>query len=122
MQFIEIGALLQARRKEIGLSLEEIATKIKIPPKILLAVETANRDVLPYETFIRSYIKSYAVALDFTHDEIIELCDNIDDFSETSNAHSTTTDLSNHNQLNQQMKKLYQHLQIVHENLKIVFL
>ena len=57
---LSAGQILANARNAQGLSLEELAEQIRVPVKVLVAIEADDiPDNLP-ETFIRGYIRSYA--------------------------------------------------------------
>ncbi len=84
MQFQEIGALLKAKREESGISPEEFTEQTKIPKSMILALENGDKSLLPHETYIKSYIKTYATFLGFSEEEINKLYEEIEDFNDNS--------------------------------------
>jgi cytoskeleton protein RodZ len=60
MDVQEIGEILQAKRKEKGLSLEEIEQATKIRMRYLAAIEAGDLSALPGMVYARGFIKSYA--------------------------------------------------------------
>ncbi|MDX2100156.1 MAG: DUF4115 domain-containing protein [Leptolyngbyaceae cyanobacterium bins.59] len=62
-QIKEIGASLQERRQEKGLTLDEIKVKTYIPLRILQALEQAQVHELPEPVFIQGLIRRYADVL-----------------------------------------------------------
>jgi cytoskeleton protein RodZ len=65
------GLLLKNRREGSGLSLSEVALATKINPKILNAIENGDEAALPARTFLKGFVRSYAVFLKMDVDEII---------------------------------------------------
>jgi len=60
-----LGETLQRARVEQGLGLDEIARRLKINPKYLIAIEANDRAILPSAFFYRSFVQQYAAALSF---------------------------------------------------------
>lgn len=58
-----IGVYLREARKKSGLSLEEIATKTKIRLDYLEAIEADKFEDLPAATFVKGFIRSFAIAV-----------------------------------------------------------
>ncbi len=94
MHFHELGALLKARREELGISREEISQKIKIPVRSVIAIENGIKEDLPHEIYIRTFIKGYANCVEYTEEEINSQFIKIDDFNENSVSKTKTAYLS----------------------------
>ncbi|GAB4122365.1 MAG: helix-turn-helix domain-containing protein [Sideroxydans sp.] len=58
-----VGAALRAERERQGLSIEEMAARIKFAPRQLLALEAGEPAALPKGTFLRGMVRSYAHSL-----------------------------------------------------------
>ncbi|HEX5914226.1 MAG TPA: RodZ domain-containing protein [Rubrobacter sp.] len=56
----EIGRLLEHKRKEQGLSLEEVEQATKIRKRYLMALEREDYEVLPDAVYARGFLKTYA--------------------------------------------------------------
>lgn len=65
------GQLLKEQREAAKLSLSEVALATKINPKILTAMEEGNESALPAKTFLRGFLKSYALYLKMDPDEVL---------------------------------------------------
>ncbi len=65
------GALLKAKRESSSLSLSEVALATKINPKILTAIENGDEKNLPAKTFLKGFVKSYALFLKMDVDEVM---------------------------------------------------
>lgn len=61
---------LQEKRKELGLTLEQVSQKIKINPDILDKIEKGEFSALP-DLYIRLFIKSYALEMGFDPEEFL---------------------------------------------------
>lgn len=59
----EIAERLRAGRERQRLTIEDLATRLKVAPAKLLAVESADVGALPDMTFIKGLIRAYARAL-----------------------------------------------------------
>ena len=66
-----IGEALAGRRRSIGLSVEDVAAKLKFMPRQLDALETGRFERLPGMTFTRGMIRSYARALDLDAEPLL---------------------------------------------------
>ena len=59
-----VGEILRQARLAQGLELADVATRLKIKPKYLMAIESDNLSDLPGVFFFRSFVQQYARALD----------------------------------------------------------
>jgi cytoskeletal protein RodZ len=66
----EIGSFLRETRQQIGVSLETISQKTRIPLRLLRAIEEANIADLPEDVYIRAFIKQIADYLGLNGDEL----------------------------------------------------
>ncbi len=55
------GQLLKDKRESANLSLSEVALATKINPKILTAIELGEEKNLPAKTFLKGFLRSYAL-------------------------------------------------------------
>ncbi|MDI6793366.1 MAG: DUF4115 domain-containing protein [bacterium] len=67
---MSLGEILQANRKEKGISLEEAARGIHISQKYLKALEDGAYDLIPGETYLYGFLRSYAAFLSLDPEEI----------------------------------------------------
>jgi cytoskeleton protein RodZ len=58
------GATLKARRIELGHSLENVASQLKLTQRQIEAIENERFDELPGNTFVRGFVRNYARFLD----------------------------------------------------------
>lgn len=65
------GQLLKDKRESAKLSLSEVALATKINPKILTAIENGDEKGLPAKTFLRGFLRSYALYLKMDVDEVL---------------------------------------------------
>jgi cytoskeleton protein RodZ len=63
---------LEARRRERGISLEQIAETTKISLRFLQAIEAEEFGLLPGGLFNTSYIRQYAAAIGFDSKELLD--------------------------------------------------
>ena len=54
------GVLLREARERAGLSQDDIAGKLKLAPRQIVAIETGDWNSLPERTFTRGFMRSYA--------------------------------------------------------------
>lgn len=67
------GQKLQERRESLGLTISEVSLATKINPKVLVAMESGDQEHLPAKTFLRGFVKAYAVHLKMNPDEILAI-------------------------------------------------
>jgi cytoskeleton protein RodZ len=61
--FESVGETLRAARGRLGLSLEEIASRTRVPQRHLEAIEAGNYGALPSPTYAMGFVKAYARAV-----------------------------------------------------------
>lgn len=71
-----IGQILKEEREKRRLSLHEVGMSLKINPKVLQAIEDSDEAKLPAKTFLRGFVRSYALFLRLNVEEILELFQN----------------------------------------------
>lgn len=69
MDLRELGAMLRAERERQGLSVEDVADKIKISRGCVTAIEDGNQSVLPHPVYAKGFIKNYARLLGVDQEE-----------------------------------------------------
>jgi len=67
------GEFLKQKRENLELSLSEVALATKISPKVLAAIESGDTSQLPAKTFLKGFVRSYAVYLKANVDEVMSL-------------------------------------------------
>lgn len=60
---VEIGKRLRYARESLRLTLDDIEARTRIQKKYLAAIETGRFDLLPGQIYVRSYVRSYAIAV-----------------------------------------------------------
>ncbi|MEI7579926.1 MAG: helix-turn-helix domain-containing protein [bacterium] len=68
-----IGTLLKERRKERGLSIEEVAQITKIRGRYLEALEDSNYSIFPSEVYIKGFLKNYAKLLKINEERALAM-------------------------------------------------
>jgi cytoskeleton protein RodZ len=68
---VGVGARLRQIRKERGCSLESIATRTRIPPRILTAIEREEFHAVPSGIFLRGYLRAFATEVGLDPDEVV---------------------------------------------------
>jgi hypothetical protein len=63
---------LRAQREATNTSLEQIATKTRIPERSLRLLEAGTFESLPADVFVRGFLRSYAGCLGLDADEIVK--------------------------------------------------
>ena len=67
-----VGQRLRAAREAAGMTLEEVATKTRIPTRHLESLENSDFERLPAPTYSIGFAKNYAVAVGLDRSEIAE--------------------------------------------------
>jgi transcriptional regulator with XRE-family HTH domain len=75
MSNMKLGTILAEARKTNRLTIEEVAKKLHVPPKLLTLVEAGDYENLPPDAFLRGILRRYATFLGLQVVEIIELYD-----------------------------------------------
>ncbi len=94
-QAMTVGQILQKKREEKKVSLESVAQKTRIKLAFLQAIEEDAFQLIPSETYIQGFIRSYAKLVHLNPDEILNLYRNqaepppssVEDSSASSNRH-----------------------------------
>lgn len=66
------GDRLQAERIELGLSIEDVATRMHLSVGILAAIEDNNFEDITAPIFVKGYLRAYARIVSINEDEIIQ--------------------------------------------------
>ena len=64
MNFEELGLILRQARERRGLSIEEVADRLKLMPRIVRALEQADVEALPQAAYARGFVKAYGNLLE----------------------------------------------------------
>ncbi|MBO6792600.1 MAG: helix-turn-helix domain-containing protein [Balneolaceae bacterium] len=77
---MSLGKDLAAKRKRLGLTLEEIQGQIKIPTHIISSIEDDSifEQIETNKTYTRSFVRSYAKALGIHDQAIVDALDSIE--------------------------------------------
>lgn len=65
------GAMLKEARTEAKLSLEHVASELRMTPQKVRAIEDDDFSRLPTQTFVRGYLRSYAKLVNLDPDEVL---------------------------------------------------
>lgn len=57
---IDVGGILRHARERVGMSVEDVAARLKFAPRQITALEEGNFDQLPEPAFVRGFVRSYA--------------------------------------------------------------
>jgi cytoskeleton protein RodZ len=60
---MSVGSQLRAAREQLGLSVDDVVSKIKLAPRQITALEADDFKVLPETAFVRGFVRSYAKLL-----------------------------------------------------------
>jgi len=72
-QGLTVGRLFQKEREEKNVSLETVARETRISLAFLKAIEEDAYQLIPAETYVRGFIRSYAKLLRLNAEEILDL-------------------------------------------------
>lgn len=82
MTLAELGAKLREERVSLGLTVEDVAMRLKVPARILRAIEDGDSADLPHTVYTRGFIKGYGLILGYSSEIIMEMIDSLVGFSE----------------------------------------
>lgn len=68
----EIGAALKEQRENTGLSLEEVASDLKLRSSQIENIEAGNMDAFKDVFYLKYFIKEYAKYLGLSYDDLID--------------------------------------------------
>jgi len=86
------GDRLQAARNEMGLSIEDVATRMHLSIAILESIEENNFDDITAPIFVKGYLRAYARIVSLDEDEMIQQYQNY--YSEEDPPISSTSNLA----------------------------
>ena len=69
---LKVGSILRAEREARGLSVEEIAERVKYSARQVEALEHDDAEHLPQGTFLRGFVRSYARVLGMDESRLLE--------------------------------------------------
>ncbi len=70
---VSVGEFLAAGREHAGLSVAEVATRLRMSVKQIEALESADYSKLPEGTFLRGFVRNYAKAVSVNVDEALRV-------------------------------------------------
>lgn len=77
MTLEELGREMTRQREEQGLSIEEMARRVKISGRTLRAIEAGTLEALPHTVYAKGFIRSYGVALRMAPQDVNECLEEI---------------------------------------------
>jgi cytoskeleton protein RodZ len=84
---------LRAAREQSGMNIDDVAHALHLERDVILALESADYDLLGAPVFVRGYLRSYARLLDLPEDEIVSAIKTPDIESEEFKTLSMTTEV-----------------------------
>jgi cytoskeleton protein RodZ len=69
-----VGHLLVEARENMGLSVDEVASRLRLMPRQVQALESGNVDALPGPAFVRGFLRNYAKLLQIDAEPLLEAC------------------------------------------------
>ena len=70
MSFEELGRMLRQSRERRGLSVEDVAERLKFMPRIVRAIEQADVEGLPQAAYARGFVKAYGSLLELEPEQL----------------------------------------------------
>ncbi len=68
----EIGEALKEQRENIGLSIEEVATDLKLRPSQIEAIESGNKEAFKDVFYLKYFIRDYSKYLGLNYEDMID--------------------------------------------------
>lgn len=68
----ELGRLLQEKREQLGMDLDELQTRTKIRKRYLKALEEGDWSILPGDVYARGFVRSYAEIVGLDGKELLD--------------------------------------------------
>jgi cytoskeletal protein RodZ len=78
VDYVDYGRYLTQQRELRGLSRDDVSKATKIPPTLLIALETGEVDRLPGRVFVVNYIRAYAQVIGLEPDDAVLRFEEID--------------------------------------------
>jgi len=94
-QKITFGEFLKSKRLEKKMSLEDVFLQTKIRPNILEEIENENIEFFPDKLFLKSFLKSYANAVETDPNEVLDMYEQLMKESENDSNNDTNFCLRN---------------------------
>lgn len=69
-----VGRLLVDAREKMGLSVDEVGSRLRLQPRQVQALESGNIDALPGPAFVRGFLRNYAKLLQIDAEPLLEAC------------------------------------------------
>lgn len=70
-EVVSPGQRLRAAREEKGLTIQEVASQLRLQQSLIEALEADNEALLPSATYVSGYLRSYAKLLDIPEDSVV---------------------------------------------------
>ena len=102
---VEFGQILRLGREEKGLSIGEVAERLKLSAKQIEAFESGNYEGMPEGVFIRGFLRSYGRFLDLDEQAVSMYLDRIMPQSGKNSYNVETNTSSSLNYQNQKIEK-----------------
>lgn len=91
MTFEELGTALRTEREKRGVSIDDVATHLKISGRVIRALEEGDMSSLPHTVYVRGFIRSYGTYLGLSGEELAEAMDTVASEELPVNPHSVYT-------------------------------
>lgn len=101
----EFGRKLRESREQRGLSIGEVAERLKLPARQIEGLESGNYEGMPELIFVRGFLRTYSRFLDLDDNEVAGYLDRIMPNSQPAYAANKNTDSSGLNYRDSKIKK-----------------
>jgi cytoskeleton protein RodZ len=69
-----VGRILVEAREKMGLSVDDVGTRLRLTPKQVEAMEAGRMEDLPGPAFVRGFLRNYAKLLQIDPEPLLEAC------------------------------------------------
>ncbi|MDL2317276.1 DUF4115 domain-containing protein [Desulfovibrio sp. OttesenSCG-928-A18] len=73
MTLLELGQSLKEKREAAGLSIDDVAARIKVSIRILKNIELGSLDGLPHAVYTKSFIRSFGLLVGYDPEELSKI-------------------------------------------------
>jgi cytoskeleton protein RodZ len=77
MTFAELGDAFRRERERRGLSVEAVAGRLKLMPRVVRAIEQGEADALPQAAYARGFVKAYGSLLELDAEQVLAALEDV---------------------------------------------
>lgn len=108
----EIGESLKEARENIGLSIEEVASDLKLRPSQIENIEAGNADAFKDIFYLKSLIKEYAKYLGMSYEDMVdEFNEYLFDYTSKISLEDIKKATEDEKKIKLNLQKLFHHIQ-----------